>query len=524
LSRNYLNLVKEVFNQPIKESGVIVRYKNSVKLTTLISVKARPGMIKKTSKKTIRQFMNNSGILIRLLLFSGFSLLGSLLIFYFLEDLKVSEVFLLILAIISAILSLFFLYIRRLIIKPLNEVIKTTGSIAKGQLGLRIDVKNDNELGQLAAKINIMTESLQHRLSQLSTLCEISRDTTSKMSLQDVLDLILIKAVNFHQADSGSIMLLDDKTDQLEIKASINIEQNIIDDTKTKIGEGIAGWVAKEGKPLLLMDGVTITGNRDLKDAVSIPIMLKEKVLGVLNLNNQGSKPHAFNTKDLDFLTALSSQAATVINNAQLFEKLKDNYLSVIQALAAAIDAKDSYTHGHSARVAKYAVAVAKELGLPPEEIDDIEAAAYLHDVGKIGIPEKILVKPSRLTEEEFKIIKTHPEISARILAPVEFKSTVIPAVLHHHEHYNGRGYPDNLKGEQIPFEARIMAVADSYDAMTTNRPYRPPRDISWARQELARCAGSQFDPQIVKAFLKVLENITYRAYVKPDDKVVAHK
>ncbi len=469
--------------------------------------------------KKSRQFINNSGITIKLLLFSGFSLLGSLLLLYFLEDLTVSKVLPLIFMLIATILSLFFLYIRKLIIYPLNEVIKTADSIAKGRLGLRIDIKNNNEIGRLASKINMMTESLQHRLSQLSTLCEISRDTTSKLSLQDILDLILIKAVNFHEADSGSIMLLDEKTNQLEIKAAINIEQKIIDNTKTKIGEGIAGWVAKEGKPLLLMDGITFTGNRDLKDAVSIPIMLKDKVLGVLNLNNHGSKPRSFNTKDLDFLTALSSQAATVINNAQLFEKLKNNYLSVIQALAAAIDAKDSYTHGHSARVAKYAVAIAKELSFSPEDIDDIEAAAYLHDVGKIGIPEKILSKPSGLTDEEFKIIKTHPQISARILAPVDFKSTVIPAVLHHHEHYNGRGYPDHLKGEQIPYEARIMAVADSYDAMTTNRPYRPPRDINWAQQELSRCSGSQFDPRIVNAFLKVLDHMRCPTNINAKDK-----
>lgn len=465
--------------------------------------------MKQKLTKKINRFKKQFGITIRLLLFSGISVLGSLLLFSFLEDLTISEVLPLIFALNLAILVLLFLYLRSLIIKPLNEVIKTTNSIAKGQLSLRIDIKNDNEIGQLAAKINMMTESLQRRLSQLSTLCDISRDTTSKLSLQDILDLILIKAVNFHKADSGSIMLLNDKTNQLEIKAAINIEQKIIDNTKTKIGEGIAGWVAKEGKPLLLMDGVTFTGNRDLKDAVSIPIILKEKVLGVLNLNNEGSMPRSFNTKDLDFLTALSSQAASVINNAQLFAKLKNNYLSVIQALAAAIDAKDSYTHGHSARVAKYAVAIAKELNLPPEAIDDIEAAAYLHDVGKIGIPENILGKPSGLTNDEFEIIKTHPQISARILAPVQFKSSVIPAVLHHHEHFNGRGYPHHLKGEQIPYEARIMAVADSYDAMTTNRPYRPPRDIGWARQELANCAGSQFDPQIVEAFLKVLKNIS---------------
>lgn len=469
--------------------------------------------MKQTPKKSFRQIINDHGVTLRILLFSGFALLFSQLMLLSLGDMRLDGIIALIVALIAVILGLFFFYLKYLLVRPIKEVINVANLISEGQLGARVPFKRNDELGTLANSINTMTASLEHRLSQLSNLCEISRQSTTSLSLAEILDLILTKAVHIQNAASGSIMLLDGKTDELVIKAAVNIDQNIVKTTRTKIGEGIAGWVAKEGKPLLLIDGVTFKGTRDLKDAVSIPIMLKNEVLGVLNLNNKGAtsgsdKSNSFNTKDMDFITTLANQAASVIHNAQLFEQLRRNYFSIIQTLAAAIDAKDSYTHGHSARVAEYAVATAKELGMSMEELENIQAAAYLHDVGKIGIPEVILSKPGALTDEEFEIIKTHPEISARILSPVQFNGAVIPMVRHHHERFNGTGYPDRLQGEEIPLEARILAIADSFDAMTSSRPYRPPRSLEWAKEEIRRCAGTQFDPDIIEFFLRAIDNV----------------
>lgn len=469
--------------------------------------------MKQPTNRSIRRTLNESGVTVKILLFSGFALLFSDALLWSLRSLSLNETMALILVLIAAILGLLFVYLRRLLIEPFAEIVKVTNKISEGKLSERINLKRSDEVGLLSESINAMTAYLEHRLAQLSNLCEISRESTSSLSLQTILDSILAKAVNFHQAESGSIMLLDEETNELIIKAAINIDPEIVRSTRSKIGEGIAGWVAKEAKPLLLLNGVTFKGTRDLKDAVSIPIMLKEKVVGVLNLSNKKSggvsdKSHAFNTKDLEFLTTLANQAASVIHNAQLFERLRRNYFSIIQALAAAIDAKDSYTHGHSARVAEYAVATVRELGMPQEELETIQAAAYLHDVGKIGVPELILGKLGNLTDEEFEIIKTHPEISARILAPVQFNGAVIPIVRHHHERYNGTGYPDHLSGENIPLEARILAIADSFDAMTSSRPYRPARSVQWAKEEIRRCAGTQFDPKIVDVFLLAIEKV----------------
>ncbi|HQG28995.1 MAG TPA: HD-GYP domain-containing protein, partial [Candidatus Ozemobacteraceae bacterium] len=172
----------------------------------------------------------------------------------------------------------------------------------------------------------------------------------------------------------------------------------------------------------------------------------------------------------------------------------------------AAIDAKDSYTHGHSRRVTDLSVSLALAMSLPRIDVDTIRHAALLHDVGKIGISEQILLKPGRLTDEEFETIKSHPMIGAGILNSIEFLKNVCMIIEHHHERFDGKGYPSNLKGDEIPIGARIIMVADSFDAITSCRPYRKPLTFDEAMAEIGRCAGSQFDPAVVAAFVRLRE------------------
>ncbi|MFQ5514261.1 MAG: HD domain-containing phosphohydrolase [Myxococcota bacterium] len=192
----------------------------------------------------------------------------------------------------------------------------------------------------------------------------------------------------------------------------------------------------------------------------------------------------------------------------QKHAELREGYVSTVRALVAAVDAKDSYTRGHSERVGVYASRIACELGCKAEFIERIYLAGLLHDIGKIGIPDAIITKPSTLTEEEYEEIKKHPEIGARILAPVSFLADVAPCVRHHHEWYDGskRGYPDRLRGDRIPYASRIILVADTIEAMTSDRPYRRALPVSRVIDELYRFAGSQFDPRIVEAALSLLE------------------
>jgi putative nucleotidyltransferase with HDIG domain len=189
-------------------------------------------------------------------------------------------------------------------------------------------------------------------------------------------------------------------------------------------------------------------------------------------------------------------------------QELRIGYVQTIRALAEAVDAKDSYTRGHSERVGVYASKLGRELGLPREVIERIYISGLLHDVGKIGIPDRIITKPDRLTTEEYEEIKRHPEIGARILQPVAFLADVVPCVRHHHEWYDGSsgGYPSRLIGDQIPLPSRIILVSDTLEAMTSDRPYRKGMGLERVLEELRRFSGTQFDPQCVEAMLRLLE------------------
>jgi putative nucleotidyltransferase with HDIG domain len=189
-------------------------------------------------------------------------------------------------------------------------------------------------------------------------------------------------------------------------------------------------------------------------------------------------------------------------------EELAELYLSTIKSLALAVDAKDRYTHQHIIRVQRYAVAIAEEMGLEGDELQGVRTGALLHDIGKLGIPEQVLLKPGALTDEEFEMIREHPEIGASILGPVKFPWPVLPSVKYHHERMDGSGYPDGLRGDEIHLTARIMAVADVYDAVTSTRSYREARTHEEALRIIEDGSGRLFDPAVVDAFKRVVEGV----------------
>ena len=190
-----------------------------------------------------------------------------------------------------------------------------------------------------------------------------------------------------------------------------------------------------------------------------------------------------------------------VVNTLQ---ELRSTYGATLKALSTALDSRGSETEGHSHRVVAYTEAMGRQLGLPDREIANLLNGALLHDVGEIGVPDAVLRKPGRLTEDEWAIMKTHPDMGYRMLEHIGFLKDALPTVRHHHERYDGGGYPSRLSGEQVPLSAHIFAVADAFDAMTSDRPYRRACSIEEARREIASCAGSQFDPKVVDAFLEL--------------------
>lgn len=196
------------------------------------------------------------------------------------------------------------------------------------------------------------------------------------------------------------------------------------------------------------------------------------------------------------------------VDRTQILKDLSELFYKTIKSIAAALDAKDKYTHGHSMRVTLYSLALAKALNLNDELLEEIETAGLLHDIGKIAIPEKILLKQGKLTDEEYEVIKSHPELGEKLVNGIEKLKLISNWLKSHHERYDGKGYPDGLKGEEIPISSRIIAIADTYDAMTSDRSYRAALSHQVAMDEVQRCSGSQFDPKLAELFISISAEI----------------
>ncbi|MDP2945523.1 MAG: HD domain-containing protein [Atribacterota bacterium] len=362
---------------------------------------------------------------------------------------------------------------------------------------------------KLEEKVNLRTRELKKSKDNLSKLYHISRVISSTLKLDDVLKVILDFSVKISGANKGSVMLLDEKKNVFFIKAAYNLSEKIIREITFAKDENTIGWVVKNKKPLYIKDlekdkcfSKKEEIDYKLKQLLMVPIIIEGEVKGVINLDNNTS----FTTDTINLLKSFSEQAAVAINNARLYQKIQDSYFEIVKALAQAIEAKDPYTHGHSARVMEHAVLIAQKPDLPEEEKELLKYAAMLHDIGKIGVRGIILNNPNGLTAEEYGEVKRHPIIGENIISPIELLQPIKPLIRHHHEWYNGKGYPDGLSGENIPLGARILAVADAYDAMKSDRPYRRALTEETAIQELKRGSGTQFDSKIVEIFLEILK------------------
>jgi HD-GYP domain-containing protein (c-di-GMP phosphodiesterase class II) len=229
------------------------------------------------------------------------------------------------------------------------------------------------------------------------------------------------------------------------------------------------------------------------------PLKAKDAVVGVIKLGSE--EPVNYSAEDLKLFTTLASLAAVAMENAGLYEQLQEAFYTTVYTLAETIEKRDPYTGNHTKRVMEYSLAIGRTMGLAEEDMSRLQLGAVLHDVGKIGVRDSVLLKESSLTAEEFEHIKRHTVYGEEMISRVPRLRTAVPGVKQHHEKFGGGGYPDGLKGEEIDITARIIAVADSYDAMTTDRPYRRGLTIDQAFAELKKFSGSQFDPRVVEAF-----------------------
>ncbi len=410
--------------------------------------------------------------------------------------------------------------IGRAISSPIVELSRSAKDIALGRFDIDLPQAGQNEIGELSNSLATMastlqenTRTIQSRLEEISLLYAFSSAAGSTLDLQEILQTLLNSTARVLGASTGSVMLVTHSGTELQLMAHLDQHRAMQVGQRTAISEGIAGWVASNRRTLILPRD--FTRHPELKNearggtisALSLPIETKDSVLGVLNLSST-LEGYEFSEETAQLARALANQAAVAIENAQLFETLRDLHSRVVRALGSAIDAKDRYTQGHSALVARYGAALAASVGLSEKEVQDLEIAGYLHDIGKIGIYDAILQKEGKLTTEERNIIRTHPVIGATIIEPIGFPWDIVAAVRHHHEWWNGNGYPDGLKGRQIPLGARVLAIVDSFEAMTAHRPYKPAMTLEEAWMEVSRMAGIQFDPEMVEHFLSILDTV----------------
>ena len=328
--------------------------------------------------------------------------------------------------------------------------------------------------------------------------------------------MVLDAACQIMKCPAGSLMMAEKDSAELEIVCSKGLPSQAASAMRLRFGEGIAGRAADSGK-VVLVDNIETDArfiNRTdveahLKSLVSIPLKIKTRVIGVLNVDAPGAH-HVFSERDIQLLSVLADLTAMTIENLDLYNNLQLFYLEMVQTMAETLEYKefDVKTHPPTdhTRSRQHARMIAQELRLPESIVKYVEYASLMHGIGKIGIGEAILRKPGKLTPEEYEKIKKHPEIAQQLISKVTFLSPIVPMILYHQERWDGKGYPAGLKGEEIPLGSRIVAVINAYGAMVSERPYRKALSEEQAVEELKRGAGSQFDPKVVGVFLRILE------------------
>ena len=402
--------------------------------------------------------------------------------------------------------------------RPLRHFFNLFGSRKNRLLGALEEI----EKGKLILKkkydeVNTLNGELAAKLETLKAINTASNLLVSQENTDEILTTTARFVVDIMRFDRAIIMMLDESGANLVFKHGVGANPEEI---KAHLGDytiplskedNILARVAKEGRPTLIRDAKLaglnadnrIMANFDVSSFVICPLMASEGIIGILGADRYLS--HAkIHPKDLDDLSIFANTIAETLHKARLKEEIESSYLNTVKALVRAIEEKDAYTRGHSERVAGLSVLIGKEIGIPEKELEYIRLACLLHDVGKIGISEAIVKSPKSLSAQEYDIIKQHPIKGAEIVLPVTFLKDYLHIIRHHHERYDGRGYPDRLSGIAIPLGARIACVADAYDAITSTRPYRKGLTSREAVLRIHAERGAQFDPSAVDAFDRI--------------------
>lgn len=370
------------------------------------------------------------------------------------------------------------------------------------------------KIADLAGELEDKNSNLEKVIARLSTLYKVGLAINSNMENENIYRLIVDTTMETLNANIGYIIIHDKERDALRVDTLVGHDDLPNGEVFIPIKEtSPSGWVIANAKPLLIadindapqFDRFSAIGY-ERKTLICAPLAVKDDVIGTITVVNKNDGS-TYTKEDLELLSTIAAQASIAIKNATLYEEQQTTYLNTIHALVSAIEASDSYTRGHSERVTRYSVSIARKLGLSFERLKIMERAAILHDIGKIGINLTLLHKIERLTAEDVSDLQRHPEIGMKILEPIEFLTDVRLCIGQHHERFDGTGYPNKLRGDELLLEARILGIADAFDAMTSDRPYRKALSLDLALKELTDYAGTQFDPAIVPVFAELIAN-----------------
>jgi putative nucleotidyltransferase with HDIG domain len=351
------------------------------------------------------------------------------------------------------------------------------------------------------------TSDLERRVEEQEALLEIGLELAATLDLRRVLSLALTKAEEFCRAETSSIWELDEPTGELFFRVVRGRAAPEIENLRIPVGQGIVGAVAASGRAETINDVASDPRWRgdtseqfNTRAILAVPLTARGRVIGVLQLLNPVGKD-SFSEADAHRMQLFAGPLAHALENARLYAAQQRLFVETVTALAEAVEKRDPYTGGHLHRVVAYSLLLGRELGLETEALESLALGATLHDIGKIAIPDHVLLKPSALNDEEAAFMRRHPVDGAEIVSTIESLREIVPIVRSHHERIDGRGYPDGLAGEAIPLAAKIVAVADTFDAMTSSRPYRKALTYETAAKEIVRHAGVQHCSTVVKAF-----------------------
>jgi diguanylate cyclase (GGDEF)-like protein/PAS domain S-box-containing protein len=400
-------------------------------------------------------------------------------------------------------------YLARNLTGPLEVLTRAARDVEAGNLNTEVKLHRSDEFGELSLAFNKMVNSVQENAAELLALVKFSGSLLSSSNTEMTLQNTLREALAAIHAEVGVVMLNTEDETGIIVKETVGLPRELLVDPIPLNALTVVGYSMMQGRSIALTNGSEKGKFQEdeffrkfgLKTLMAVPMLIEEKSIGALILGTYDIRE--FSGREVNLAETIANQTALALERSKLMGNLSASYDQTLLALTAALDARDKETEGHSKRVVIYTAALAKKLGLSQNIIQEIKRGALLHDIGKIGVPDSILGKPGPLNDQEWAIMRNHPEWGEKILTRVPFLKFPADIVLAHQERWDGKGYPKGLKDKEIPIGARIFSVVDAFDAITSDRPYRKAQAYDAAREEILAGRGTQFDPEAVDAFLQ---------------------